>query len=180
MNDYYFVHILSNTYILAFYFFLANIDDIEADGWVISSESCGFLSIGARYVREVEPGEIVELSRHGIRQIDIVERPENKKQAFCIFEYVYFARSDSFFEGQMVYSVRLQCGRQLAREAPVEADIVSSVPESGTAAAHGYAREVINIFYYLNYVNNSSQFLIFFMLYSLDCIFLRFYVRTDM
>ncbi|XP_055676821.1 amidophosphoribosyltransferase-like [Lutzomyia longipalpis] len=119
----------------------ANVDDLDAEGWVVSSESCGFLSIGARYVREVEPGEIVELSRHGIRQIDIVERPENKKQAFCIFEYVYFARSDSFFEGQMVYSVRLQCGRQLAREAPVDADIVSSVPESGTAAAHGYARE---------------------------------------
>jgi amidophosphoribosyltransferase len=60
---------------------------------------------------------------------------------FCIFEYVYFARSDSLFEGQMVYSVRLQCGRQLAKEAFIDADIVSSVPESGTAAAHGYARE---------------------------------------
>ncbi|GAB0090546.1 Amidophosphoribosyltransferase [Sergentomyia squamirostris] len=118
-----------------------NVDDINAEGWVISSESCGFLSIGARYVREVEPGEIVELTKDGIRQIDIVERPEDKTQAFCIFEYVYFARSDSFFEGQMVYSVRMQCGRQLAREAPVDADIVSSVPESGTAAAHGYARE---------------------------------------
>lgn len=61
--------------------------------------------------------------------------------AFCIFEYVYFARGDSIFEGQMVYSVRIECGRQLAREAPVTADIVSSVPESGTAAAHGYAKE---------------------------------------
>lgn len=91
---------------------------------------------------QVEPGEIVEITKHGIRTIDIVERPEQKKQAFCIFEYVYFARSDSIFEGQMVYSVRLQCGRELAREAPVVADIVSSVPESGTAAAHGYAREV--------------------------------------
>jgi amidophosphoribosyltransferase len=112
-----------------------------AEGYVISSESCGFLSIGARYVREVEPGEIVELTKHGIRTIDIVERPDQKKQAFCIFEYVYFARSDSIFEGQMVYSVRMQCGRQLAREALIDADIVSSVPESGTAAAHGYARE---------------------------------------
>ncbi|KAG4079083.1 hypothetical protein HA402_001054 [Bradysia odoriphaga] len=114
---------------------------VPAEGWVISSESCGFLSIGARYEREVEPGEIVEITRDGIRTIDIVERPENKKLAFCIFEYVYFARSDSIFEGQMVYSVRLQCGRQLAREALVQADICSSVPESGTAAAHGYARE---------------------------------------
>lgn len=116
-------------------------EDLPADAWVISSESCGFLSIGARYVREVEPGEIVEITKDGIRTIDIVERPENKQQAFCIFEYVYFARSDSIFEGQMVYSVRLQCGRQLAKEALVDADIVSSVPESGTAAAHGYARE---------------------------------------
>jgi amidophosphoribosyltransferase len=118
-----------------------NTDDLPADGWVISSESCGFLSIGARYVREVEPGEIVEITKEGIRTIDIVERPEKRAQAFCIFEYVYFARSDSLFEGQMVYSVRLQCGRQLAKEAFIDADIVSSVPESGTAAAHGYARE---------------------------------------
>lgn len=89
----------------------------------------------------MEPGEIIEITKNGIRTVDIVDRPDDHKQAFCIFEYVYFARSDSIFEGQMVYSVRLQCGRQLAREALVEADVVSSVPESGTAAAHGYARE---------------------------------------
>lgn len=123
----------------------------------MSSESCGFLSIGARYVREVrkcyqsfyvylfvslnisnkwhnvfllctqvEPGEIVEITKNGVRTVDIVERPEDRKQSFCIFEYVYFARSDSIFEGQMVYSVRLQCGRQLARESLVDADVVSS------------------------------------------------------
>ena len=74
-------------------------DNIEAEGWVISSESCGFLSIGAKYVREVFPGEIVELTREGIKTIDIVERPNKNPQAFCIFEYVYFARSDSIFEG---------------------------------------------------------------------------------
>lgn len=108
---------------------------------MISSESCGFLSIGARYEREVQPGEIIEITQNGVRTIDIVEPPENKRVAFCIFEYVYFARSDSMFEGQMVYSVRLECGRELSREAPVAADIVSSVPESGTAAAHGFARE---------------------------------------
>ncbi|XP_047536505.1 amidophosphoribosyltransferase-like isoform X2 [Vanessa atalanta] len=113
----------------------------RAEGWVVSSESCGFLSIGARYVREVLPGEIIEMSRHGVRTVDVVERPADKHQAFCIFEYVYFARADSIFEGQMVYSARLQCGRMLARESPVDADIVSSVPESGTAAAHGYARQ---------------------------------------
>ncbi|KAJ8734510.1 hypothetical protein PYW08_013760 [Mythimna loreyi] len=113
----------------------------RAEGWVVSSESCGFLSIGARYVREVLPGEIVEMSKHGIRTVDVVERPADKQQAFCIFEYVYFARADSIFEGQMVYSARMQCGRMLARESAVDADIVSSVPESGTAAAHGYARQ---------------------------------------
>lgn len=82
------------------------------------------------------------MTKNGIRTIDIVDRPENKAQAFCIFEYVYFARADSIFEGQMVYNVRMQCGRQLAIEHPVEADIVSSVPESGTAAAHGFSRQV--------------------------------------
>ncbi|KAJ8918035.1 hypothetical protein NQ315_011491 [Exocentrus adspersus] len=116
-------------------------DSREAEGWVVSSESCGFLSIGAQYVREVFPGEIIEMTRHGIRTIDIVSRPENKLQAFCIFEYVYFARADSIFEGQMVYAVRMQCGRQLAIEQPVEADIVSAVPESGNAAAHGFSRQ---------------------------------------
>ena len=121
-------------------------DEINTDGWVISSESCGFLSIGARYEREVLPGEIVEITQNGVRTIDIVERPRDASnkilpQAFCIFEYVYFARSDSIFEGQMVYTVRMECGRQLAQEAHVDADIVSSVPESGTAAAHGYSRE---------------------------------------
>ncbi|CAH0600817.1 unnamed protein product [Chrysodeixis includens] len=115
--------------------------DERAEGWVVSSESCGFLSIGARYVREVLPGEIIEMSRHGVRTVDVVERPADKQQAFCIFEYVYFARADSIFEGQMVYSARMQCGRMLARESAVDADIVSSVPESGTAAAHGYARQ---------------------------------------
>lgn len=69
------------------------------EGWVISSESCGFLSIGARYEREVRPGEIVEMTKDGIKNIGIVERPNAKPQAFCIFEYVYFARSDSIFEG---------------------------------------------------------------------------------
>ena len=82
------------------------------------------------------------MTKDGIKTVDIVPRPTDKPQAFCIFEYVYFARSDSIFEGQMVYAVRLQCGKQLAIEHPVEADLVSSVPESGTAAAHGFSRQV--------------------------------------
>ncbi|KAJ9596843.1 hypothetical protein L9F63_012099, partial [Diploptera punctata] len=125
-----------------------NDDAIEMEeGWVISSESCGFPSVGAQYVREVLPGEIVELTRNGVRTIEIVDRPNGKPPAFCIFEYVYFARSDTIYEGYEVYSVRMQCGAVLAREAGVEADIVSSVPESGTAAAFGYAAEITTSLY---------------------------------
>ncbi|XP_054271183.1 amidophosphoribosyltransferase-like [Macrosteles quadrilineatus] len=119
----------------------SRLESNEAEGWVVSSESCGFLSIGARYVREVLPGEIVELTETGPRTVTVVDRPDASLPAFCIFEYVYFARSDTIFEGQMVYTVRLECGKMLAREAWVDADIVSSVPESGTAAAHGFSRE---------------------------------------
>lgn len=110
-------------------------------GWVVSSESCAFLSM-TRYVREVLPGEIIEMTKNGIRTIDVVSRPEGKNVAFCIFEYVYFARPNSIFEGQEVYTVRAQCGAQLAKEHPVEADLVGSVPESGNAAAYGYSKEV--------------------------------------
>nr|DBA29171.1 TPA: hypothetical protein GDO54_009424 [Pyxicephalus adspersus] len=115
----------------------------DTEGWVVSSESCSFLSIGAEYYREVLPGEIVKISRNGVQTLDIVPRHSEKDpSAFCIFEYVYFARPDSIFEGQMVYSVRRRCGQQLAIEAPVEADLVSTVPESATPAALGYAEKV--------------------------------------
>lgn len=115
--------------------------DADAEAWVISSESCSFQSIGARYVREVLPGEIVELSRDGVKSLATVERPAGQLPAFCIFEFVYFSRPDTVYEGQTVYSVRKESGRMLWRESPVEADVVSSVPESGTAAAFGFARE---------------------------------------
>lgn len=82
------------------------------------------------------------MSKNGIRTVDVVLPPEERSFAFCIFEYVYFARPNSVFEGQEVYTVRLHCGRQLALEHPVEADIVGSVPESGNAAAYGYSAQV--------------------------------------
>ncbi|XP_017787165.1 PREDICTED: amidophosphoribosyltransferase-like isoform X1 [Nicrophorus vespilloides] len=110
------------------------------DGWIVSSESCAFLN-PMQYMREILPGEIVEMSREGVKSISVVARPENKSLAFCIFEYVYFARPNSVFEGQEVYTVRLRCGEQLAIEHPVEADVVGSVPESGNAAAHGFSRQ---------------------------------------
>lgn len=103
------------------------------------------------YVREIQPGEIVELSRNGVKTIDRVMTPEGKQLAFCIFEYVYFARPNSIFEGQEVYTVRMQCGIQLAKEHPVEADLVGSVPESGNAAAYGYSKEVQKKNYLLSF-----------------------------
>ena len=110
-------------------------------GYVVSSESCAFQSVGASWLRDVEPGEIVEVTSAGVRSIDVVPRRGDDLPAFCIFEYVYFSRPDSWFEGQMVYSVRERCGAQLARERPAPADIVSTVPESATPAALGFARQ---------------------------------------
>ncbi|CAG5135409.1 unnamed protein product [Candidula unifasciata] len=119
-------------------------DDCEA--WLVASESCTFHALGARYVREVLPGEIVEINKNGIFSRCIVPRAESKPPAFCIFEYVYFARPDTVFEGQMVSSVRRRCGRQLAEEWPVDVDLVSTVPESATPAAMEYAN-ALNIPY---------------------------------
>ncbi|XP_015910144.1 amidophosphoribosyltransferase isoform X10 [Parasteatoda tepidariorum] len=117
-------------------------DESELEGYVVSSESCAFPSVAGRLVREVEPGEIVEITKKGIRSICILPRPKGSSNpAFCIFEYVYFARPDSMMEGQMVYTARMECGRQLAIQAPIEADVVSAVPESATPAAIGYAEQ---------------------------------------
>uniref|UniRef100_A0A8C4NGZ7 Amidophosphoribosyltransferase n=1 Tax=Eptatretus burgeri TaxID=7764 RepID=A0A8C4NGZ7_EPTBU len=115
--------------------------DVKTEGWVVSSESCSFQSIGARFERELFPGEIVQITSTGYISLDVVPRPNDAPPAFCIFEYVYFARPDTIFEGQMVYTVRKRCGRQLALEWPVEADVVSTVPESATPAALGYAHQ---------------------------------------
>ncbi|XP_065186855.1 amidophosphoribosyltransferase-like [Sycon ciliatum] len=120
----------------------------SVSGWVVASESCAFLSMGASYLREVLPGEIVCLRRSGMKTECIVDRPcipgsnDRKPPAFCIFEYVYFSRADTVHEGQQVYSARFRCGRRLAIEAPVEADIVSTVPESATPAAMGFADQL--------------------------------------
>ncbi|CAJ0941804.1 unnamed protein product, partial [Mesorhabditis belari] len=107
-------------------------------GYVAASESCA-LPPSARIDMEVKPGEIVEISRRGIRSVYQM-KPHNPS-AFCIFEYVYFARGDTILEGQQVQSVREETGRILAREAPIDADIVSNVPDSSTAAAIGYAEQ---------------------------------------
>lgn len=109
------------------------------DAWVLASETCAFDLIQAEFVRDVEPGEIVIINKDGIRSIQAF--PEEKRKAFCIFEYVYFARPDSNIANRSVYKVRVEMGRQLARENPIEADIVVPVPDSGNCAALGYSLE---------------------------------------
>ena len=109
-----------------------------SSGYVVASESCALATIGARYMREVAPGEIVRLDRSGLRST--LGRPPAPQTALCVFEYVYFARPDSLLEGQTVHRVRQRLGEALAREAPAEADIVVGVPDSAIPAAIGYAR----------------------------------------
>ncbi|MGV3774232.1 MAG: amidophosphoribosyltransferase [Verrucomicrobiales bacterium] len=107
------------------------------DAWVLASETCAFDLIQAEFIRDVEPGEIVIINKDGLRSIQAF--PENNRKAFCIFEYVYFARPDSNIANRSVYKVRVEMGRQLARENPIEADIVVPVPDSGNCAALGYS-----------------------------------------
>jgi amidophosphoribosyltransferase len=109
----------------------------HAAGYVVASESCALGTIGAEFLREVRPGEIVRLDQDGLHSLQGV--PPQTQPAFCIFEYVYFARPDSVIEGQTVHRVRQRLGEALAREAPVAADIVVGVPDSATPAAIGYA-----------------------------------------
>ncbi len=106
--------------------------------WVVGSETCAFDLIDAEYVREVEPGEMVRISRSGVESIRFA--PEKPHQ-YCIFEHVYFSRPDSLVFGRPVNQSRERLGRLLAREHPVAADIVTPVPDSGVPAAIGYAAE---------------------------------------
>jgi len=103
--------------------------------WVIASESCALNHIGADFVREVEPGEIVSITKNGIASY----REDTDKRALCIFEYIYFSRPDSIINGRLLYSARQAMGSSLAEEYPVEADLVIGVPDSATAAGFGYA-----------------------------------------
>lgn len=110
---------------------------IGEDTWVLASETCAFDLIEAKFVRDVEPGEIVVINKDGLRSLRAF--PQEHPKALCIFEYVYFARPDSTIANQGVYKVRVDMGRQLARENPIEADIVVPVPDSGNCAALGYS-----------------------------------------
>jgi len=107
-------------------------------GYVLASESCALDTIGAEFIRDINPGEIVIIDKKGITSHNFLKSQE---RGHCIFEYIYFARPDSTLDGVNVSQARRQFGRQLAREAGVAADIVIGVPDSGTAAAIGYAEE---------------------------------------
>ena len=117
----------------------AAVDAADAAGWVVASETCALDIVGARYVRDIRPGEILRISADGLVSEQGV--PAMPESAECIFEQVYFARPDSIMGGKSVYACRYDMGRQLAREAPVEADMVIGVPDSGMPPAEGYARE---------------------------------------
>jgi len=106
-------------------------------GWVIASESCALDHIGASFIREIEPGEIVAITENGVDSY----REETSKKAICIFEYIYFARPDSVINGRLLYSARLAMGEGLAEEHPVDADLVMGVPDSATTAGIGYSHK---------------------------------------
>jgi len=109
------------------------------DAYVLASETCALDLIEAELVREIEPGEIVFINKKGVRSVKPFKKPE--RQSMCIFEHVYFARPDSILFGENVHEVRKELGRQLAREYPVDADMVIPVPDSGNSAALGYSEE---------------------------------------
>jgi len=108
------------------------------DGYVLASESCALDTIGAEFIRDVQPGEVVIIDENGITSL----RPHQRgRYALCVFEFVYFARPDSVIDGLNVQSARYAMGRQLAREYPIDGDVVVPVPDSGTSAALSYASE---------------------------------------
>ncbi|MDE3098454.1 MAG: amidophosphoribosyltransferase [Verrucomicrobiota bacterium] len=121
------------------------------NAWVLSSETCALDLIHAKFIRDVEPGEIVIINEQGLQSIQAF--PEQQRRAFCIFEYVYFARPDSTIANRNVYKVRVEMGRQLAREFPIQADVVVPVPDSGNCAALGYSLES-GIRYEMAFVRN--------------------------
>ncbi len=107
-------------------------------GYYLASETCAFDTIGAQFMRDLEPGEMVILDEKGMRSRQAVE---SRKSNLCVFEFIYFARPDSNLQGKNVHLVRRELGRRLAREHPVDADIVSGVPDSSIAAASGFAEQ---------------------------------------
>jgi len=111
---------------------------LNGTGWVIASETCALDHLGAEFEREIAPGEAVVIDRSGVSSFQAVEA---QRPALCVFEYIYFARPDSVLRDKLLYPARMGMGRELARQSPVEADMVIGVPDSAIAAAIGYAHE---------------------------------------
>lgn len=107
------------------------------NGWILASETCALDHLGAEFVRDVEPGEIVYIDHNGVTSY---KNPEQHPRAFCVFEYVYFARPDSILNGKLTYIARERMGAKLAEEHPVEADLVIGTPDSAIPAAIGYSK----------------------------------------
>jgi amidophosphoribosyltransferase len=112
--------------------------DGGAPSWVLASETCALEIVGAEFVRDIDPGEVIVIDAEGVRSVKPFGRHQSR---FCIFEYIYFARPDSVVEGTPVYETRKRIGAELARESGVPADVVVPVPDSGVPAAMGYAVE---------------------------------------
>ena len=110
-------------------------------GWVIASETCALDHLGATFVRDLDPGEVIVIDNTGIRYAKRQPEESPSRRALCVFELIYFARPDSILDGKLVYSVRQAMGAQLAKEHAVDADLVIGIPDSSTAAAVGYAQE---------------------------------------
>lgn len=110
----------------------------KAGAYCFASETCALDTIDAEYIRDVQPGEIVTLDKNGLRSRFFV-KPQTVTPAHCIFEHIYFAKQSSYIFGENVHEVRRKCGEQIAREHPVDADVVIPVPDSGTSAAIGYS-----------------------------------------
>lgn len=107
------------------------------EDYILASETCAFDTIGAKFIRDIEPGEIVVIDENGLRSIKLA----SKGKKLCLFEIIYFARPDSKLDGKSIYLSRIEAGRQLARESAIEGDIVIGAPDSGTIPAIGYAEE---------------------------------------
>lgn len=121
-----------------------------ADGYVLASETCAFDTLGAEFVRDIEPGEMVIIDKEGPRFISYAW---SEKKALCAFEFIYFARPDSNLHGKNVHMVRKRLGRKLALEQPVDADIVTGVPDSSLSAASGLA-EQLGLPYEMGFIKN--------------------------
>jgi len=111
---------------------------IGEQGWVVASESCALATIGAVFIRELEPGEVIAIDAAGPRTIG---RHASRERHLCLFEYIYFARPDSQIDGRTLHAARVEAGRILAQESPIDADIVIPVPDSGIPAAIGFAQQ---------------------------------------